>query len=838
MKSGIILHLVLSLLLLFSSNPTLTEAGTIYFTGINSQTGLPVFPDSIHIYNLTLNRDTTLIGIDSFNLELFTTIDIPMGLLAQELNLSSNYPNAFTDHTDFEIQLSGCGLVHIRLYNLLGEKQFDYMENMNNGRHGFRLISGNLCPGIYILSVSSLSEQQSRKIIKIGSRETGAPGLQKLSLGQNQISLNRQALPSTDNVYHFVGYARHYYPDSLSQITPQPGLSYQFIFQEIKESPSLLVTSKTTGHAVNFNYMAFDPDSNLHSLEIDFENDNQIDQTLVLTGSSAVGEIVHHYPGGAFTALFKLLDTDSLTDQKEISLTIEYTPPQIQQFTVSSFSGLINDTLWFTLQLQDADGDLNIARFDGDGDGIWDDSLVIDGDSAQWICAFHYLCKGSFVPELQVQDMRGLTTQSKFSHSIVIQSPYQVYFGDLHVHTAYSNDAWKIQKLVLKKTPEEPEGAIISAKTRPLDFVAITDHAEQIDVENLIYGRYGQEWVNLQTQCNQGNSAEIVAFIGFEYTKTSAKLNPDSSLSPIPGGGHKCVIFKSDVVPASPYGSTETNSPIDLWNYLQGYECITIPHHPARGDAPQAGENWDEYDMSTDWSYFPPIPDIQPLVEIFSVHGSSEDTMYEDQVAGFRAEKSVESALSLWLKTGNPAYKLGIVGSTDDHTSRPGNCLVETQDAIMVEEGDYSGGLAAALATAKSRDGIFAALQSRKTYGTSGPKINLDFTIVVRSAPARTYFMGETISGRSGEIPVELRIDSEGATASIEKTEIIVVDSLGKTQTFYYQATLTLNLILSRRSYIRVTAYQSPTQRWDPQSSSWVITQERAWSSPIWFEPH
>ena len=61
-----------------------------------------------------------------------------------------------------------------------------------------------------------------------------------------------------------------------------------------------------------------------------------------------------------------------------------------------------------------------------------------------------------------------------------------VYFGDLHLHSAYSNDAYA---LGTERTPDgsyryakgepaaTPDGGSVRIDT-PLDFLAVTDHAE------------------------------------------------------------------------------------------------------------------------------------------------------------------------------------------------------------------------------------------------------------------------------------------------------------------------------------------------------------------------
>ena len=422
---------------------------------------------------------------------------------------------------------------------------------------------------------------------------------------------------------------------------------------------------------------------------------------------------------------------------------------------------------------------------------------------------------------------------------------YNVYFGDLHSHSAYSNDAWQIQKFLLHQTPVEPAGSIASARARGLDFMALTDHAEQLNYQNLIYGQYGDEWANTQTQGNAGNAADMVVFLGYEFTKTGAVKDEDENLVPLPGAGHKCVIFRGTSVPETPLGANTTNTPLDLWASLVGYEAMTIPHHPARGEAPAAGElqEWEEYDMSTDWSYVPSDPSLMPVVEVFSVHGSSDygisGDLCPDPVPGFRTDRSVELALMNWLSTGNPAYKLGLVGGTDDHTSRPGNCTTDGPDVIVAAEGEYSGGMAVVLATGRTRAEIFDAIVARRCYATSGPKINLDFSAWPVGNPGGAVIMGQTLTVARGAT-VHLSAAAgpgPGNTVAIDRLVVTTTDgTLIPARTSYDGTSLDIEFAVLRPQYVRVTAYQETTQRYDTETSSWVDTEERAWSSPIWIE--
>ena len=381
------------------------------------------------------------------------------------------------------------------------------------------------------------------------------------------------------------------------------------------------------------------------------------------------------------------------------------------------------------------------------------------------------------------------------THKFIIwQQDLQLYWGDIHTHSSYSFDAHPDAL----SAAQSLEYARYTAK---LDFVALTDHAE---------GLAKTSWDEIVKQCDLANeSGNFVAFAGFEWSYSAGG----------DGNGHKNVIFKdSNVIayPISSAGNFAVTHPNDLWESLSGYEYITIPHHTAL--AQTTAGNF----MYTDWSYV--YSENQPLVEIYSVHGNSEVAGVEESLIPFLAESSVESALMHWLNTGDPGYKLGIVASTDNHLGKPGS-VEELPENLTHGDHGYTGGLVAVYASSKTRADIFDALVAKRTYATSGPRIELSFSA---SNGASTVMMGETLNCRTGD-SVQLNITAYGDTAAIDKIQLIrngVVIREEPSSTL----TVTENVI-DDRAYYKVKVFQVPTLRWDNK-----MIAERAWSSPIWVE--
>lgn len=157
--------------------------------------------------------------------------------------------------------------------------------------------------------------------------------------------------------------------------------------------------------------------------------------------------------------------------------------------------------------------------------------------------------------------------------------------------------------------------------------------------------------------------------------------------------------------------------------------------------------------------------DRQPLVEIYSVHSNSEVVDCEEPVFDFQVDSTVEAALQLWLATGNPGYKLGIVASTDNHLSHPG-AVAEIADNVVSIQGPYTGGILAVLASEKTRQAIWEAIQAKRTYATSGPRIELRFTA---STQGQSVPMGGTLAVGAGQIPVHFQLQATGDTAPVAK---------------------------------------------------------------------
>jgi hypothetical protein len=286
-------------------------------------------------------------------------------------------------------------------------------------------------------------------------------------------------------------------------------------------------------------------------------------------------------------------------------------------------------------------------------------------------------------------------------------------------------------------------------------------------------------WNDIQAAAEEAydrtSQCSFTSFVGYEWT---ASVGNGENL-------HRNVVFRNEKVPELPPSWVDTPSAYDLWAHLQrdcvegveGCDALTIPHNSnlsgpglmfasAKLTAPQ------DIDVAVDLQEAELRQRWEPLVEIMQHKGDSEclpgrDTT--DEACGFEkmpynsfagvgrvAASGLESRLSggapdlspdprafvrealkqglvLEGELGANPLKYGIIASTDTHLGTPG--LVAEDDPKghggagtrktvgLPDDLEFNpGGLAVLWAEENSRDSLFAAMQRREAYGTSGTR--------------------------------------------------------------------------------------------------------------------
>ncbi len=198
--------------------------------------------------------------------------------------------------------------------------------------------------------------------------------------------------------------------------------------------------------------------------------------------------------------------------------------------------------------------------------------------------------------------------------------------------------------------------------------------------------------------------------------------------------GHHNVYYRGGEGPLY-YNDEETLE--DIWRRgerenLTG-AMFTIPHHTGGFARPGGG-------VKHDWRI--DNPSFRPSIEIYSSHGLSEehapDHPLSMDVSDFTFNGPGDPGnytVDAWLA----GLKLGVIGSSDNHGAQPG------------KEGF---GTLAVWAPELTREAAFDAIRDRRTYGTTGSRIYLEFT--VNGEP-----MGGETTIAAGQ-PVAVRVEALG----------------------------------------------------------------------------
>jgi hypothetical protein len=283
-----------------------------------------------------------------------------------------------------------------------------------------------------------------------------------------------------------------------------------------------------------------------------------------------------------------------------------------------------------------------------------------------------------------------LADQKLLYSAPVRDSMTNLYWGDLHLHSQLSADAYILQtRLTKDQAFKFARGETVQADNgmpaklrRPLDFLAVTDHAEYLgiyaqmalDDPRLDEWKMGAEWKELLRQGDMMSLA--LAFSDAIQTSEPEYLTPDSLRSSIwqeasavadkynePGlftafvgyewtsmitgdNLHRVVIYKDGAETASqmtPFSAQHSNDPEDLWDALADYEkqtggeVLAIAHNGNVSNGRMFSPNR-ENGLPLDASYARKRARWEPIYETTQVKGDGEAHPYlspDDEFADF-----------------------------------------------------------------------------------------------------------------------------------------------------------------------------------------------------------
>ena len=402
--------------------------------------------------------------------------------------------------------------------------------------------------------------------------------------------------------------------------------------------------------------------------------------------------------------------------------------------------------------------------------------------------------------------------------------PKTVLWGDTHLHSQYSADAYSLGNSTLSQAdayrfaqgePMTAHNGMQVQLRRPLDFLVVSDHAEYLGgyygfhqgQTRIVDTDVGRQWTEMIEQGDQAGM--MAAFVGSmtdpetypafplntrrsvwqDIARTSDEYNRPGQFTALTGyewtsmingnNLHRVVIYKDSadkVARMPPFSAQDSLDPRDLWDALARYEkatggeVIAIAHNGNLSNGMMfPDKSVDGQPLTAEYAAL--RARWEPLYEVTQVKGDGEAHPFlspNDEFADYEnwdwdnigrsQEKEnwmlkheyARSALKLGLayeqELGVNPFKFGMLGSTDGHntfsTTQEDNFFgkfPESQPAPVRTQNAMAGnvlwqnwrlvasGYAAVWAEENTRESIFAAMQRREVYATTGSRIQVRF---------------------------------------------------------------------------------------------------------------
>ncbi len=283
-----------------------------------------------------------------------------------------------------------------------------------------------------------------------------------------------------------------------------------------------------------------------------------------------------------------------------------------------------------------------------------------------------------------------------------------------------------------------------------------------------------ERWYDRTSECR------FTTFAAWEY-----------SASPGRSKVHRNVILRNELAPELPISWLDVPDAEQMWARLRalcndtgtGCEALAIPHNPNLSNGQMFSIPWRDAPLAEQRERARLRAEMEPVVEMMQHKGESEcrNGMYgvvggADELCDFEKARGLGAAsppdcgegsgegalmgegcisrldfvryallegLREQQRTGVNPYRLGFIGSTDNHSAAPGSVNERrylggnaARDATLADRLDGKvggtsmrpalrnpGGLAGVWAEENTRDAIFDAIRRRETFATSGPRI-------------------------------------------------------------------------------------------------------------------
>ncbi len=300
---------------------------------------------------------------------------------------------------------------------------------------------------------------------------------------------------------------------------------------------------------------------------------------------------------------------------------------------------------------------------------------------------------GSLKQEIEASEKAGSPKNGvyHFTNNVVIRSkkyPFSqsapmlnvfeglnIYFGDMHNHSTYSNDC-----IEESRTEMRPNDMQLFAKERSgLDFYATTDHHQPWDSPRDRMMKYVWE-ETINAVIKNDKPGEFLVFPGFEFRCDRGDT----------------VLFFNYLPQYEEIANQGWTDIRKVWDGLKDRDYISHPHFHNPGHL-----------ANNDW-WVCPYEGVEPIIEIFSCHRSFERFDIFEQGRSLVKHRRKDRNGEFFLKKG---IKYGFVANSDSHYGHPG-----------------MQGLSVVYSASLDKKSILDAYRKRHVYGVSGDRIRLLFT--------------------------------------------------------------------------------------------------------------
>ena len=295
------------------------------------------------------------------------------------------------------------------------------------------------------------------------------------------------------------------------------------------------------------------------------------------------------------------------------------------------------------------------------------------------------------------------------------QETYNIYFGQLHSHTSYSDGAGTCEDAYQHATE-------VGEETGTLDFLAVTDHSNSFDNADdatITDGFTSEEWTEGQALADEYTTDSFVAIFGYEMTWSN-------------GLGH-INTYNTDGFQSRTQTDYSTYSTA-LQNYYETLKTVSDSisqfNHP--------GTTFGDF---SDFSYYD--EEIDELITLIEV-GNGEGTV---------GSSGYFPSYEYYTRALDKGWHVSPTNNQDNHKGLWGDANT-ARSVVLADE--------------LTEDAIYDAMRNYRVYATEDNDLDIYYTL-------DSYIMGSILSSDDVGDTVTLTVDVEDLTDdSIGEVEVIV----------------------------------------------------------------